>query len=67
VAGSVNGVGTMALFNKPSGVAVDLNGTIVVVDRVNPSIRLIKAGQKRSLGVCASEIDLAWCGGLTEL
>ena len=39
VPGSVDGAGTAARFNLPSGVAVDANGTIYVADTGNNTIR----------------------------
>ena len=45
VSGSVDGVGTMAKFNKPRGVAVDYAGNVWVADFENNLIRKIsKAG-----------------------
>jgi sugar lactone lactonase YvrE len=40
-AGFTDGVGTEALFNIPTGVAVDTSGNVYVVDRSNHKIRLI--------------------------
>ena len=39
--GSINGVGTAALFNRPFGVAVDTSGNVIVADINNHKIRLI--------------------------
>jgi ATP-dependent protease HslVU (ClpYQ) peptidase subunit len=39
--GSINGVGTAALFNWPIGVAVDTSGNVIVADLQNHKIRLI--------------------------
>ena len=39
--GSTNGVGTAALFNQPTGVAVDTLGNVIVADWGNHKIRLI--------------------------
>ena len=41
IAGNTNGVGTAALFNVPSGVAVDTSGKVYVADSANCKIRLI--------------------------
>jgi sugar lactone lactonase YvrE len=42
-AGSTDGIGTAASFNKPFGVAVDASGTVFVAERVNNLIRKISA------------------------
>ncbi|WP_198674075.1 SMP-30/gluconolactonase/LRE family protein [Chitinophaga alhagiae] len=42
-AGSTDGTGSGALFSKPYGVAVDVNGTVYVADRVNHKIRKVTA------------------------
>jgi ATP-dependent protease HslVU (ClpYQ) peptidase subunit len=39
--GSINGVGTAALFNGPSAVAVDTSGNVIVTDRNNHKVRII--------------------------
>ena len=39
--GSINGVGSAALFNWPYGVAVDTSGNVIVADLSNHKIRLI--------------------------
>ena len=39
--GSINGVGTAALFYSPRGVAVDTSGNVIVADQQNQKIRLI--------------------------
>jgi hypothetical protein len=39
--GSVNGVGSSALFNLPFGVALDTFGTVFVADRLNHNIRAV--------------------------
>ena len=41
VAGAANGTGTQALFNGPSGIAVDKSGNVYVADSDNNSIRKI--------------------------
>ncbi|TKC82919.1 hypothetical protein FAZ69_24755 [Trinickia terrae] len=41
VAGSADGTGTAATFNKPEGVAVDASGNVYVGDRSNNEIRVI--------------------------
>ena len=38
-AGNVNGIGTLATFNQPIGIAVDGNGNIYIADRGNNCIR----------------------------
>ena len=44
VPGNVNGTGTAARFDSPSGIAIDGNNTLFVCDRNNQSIRQISAG-----------------------
>jgi ATP-dependent protease HslVU (ClpYQ) peptidase subunit len=39
--GNINGVGTAALFNQPTSVAVDTSGNVIVADSSNHKIRLI--------------------------
>jgi hypothetical protein len=39
--GSINGVGSAALFNNPVGVAVDTLGNVIVADAFNHKVRLI--------------------------
>jgi len=41
VSGSVNGAGSAALFNKPSGVAVDSAEDVYVADTLNNTIRMV--------------------------
>ena len=41
LAGSNNGVGTVALFFSPSGVAVDTSGNVIVADTGNSKVRLL--------------------------
>ena len=43
--GSINGIGTAALFNTPSGVSADAFGNVYVADRSNNKIRLIYPNQ----------------------
>jgi sugar lactone lactonase YvrE len=43
-AGSQNGVGALATFNNPQGVAVDASGNVYVADAANNKIRLIAPG-----------------------
>lgn len=43
--GATNGPVATALFRNPEGVAVDMNGRLIVTDRGNNLIRLITAGQ----------------------
>ena len=44
VAGFVDGTSSAAMFNAPSGVAVDTNGNVFVCDFKNNRIRVIGAG-----------------------
>lgn len=41
--GYLDGIGTVAKFNGPAGVAVDNNGTLYVADRLNHRIRKISS------------------------
>jgi serine/threonine-protein kinase len=41
ISGSANGVGTMASFSNPYGVAVDMSGNVFVADKVNGLVRKI--------------------------
>jgi sugar lactone lactonase YvrE len=41
ISGSTNGTGTAALFNNPSGVAVDNTGNVYVADTANNTIRKV--------------------------
>jgi gliding motility-associated-like protein len=43
-AGLVNGTGSVAKFTSPSGIDLDLNGDILVADRVNHVIRRVTQG-----------------------
>lgn len=43
-AGFRDGVGTAAEFNRPSGIALDANGTLYIADRGNNVIRRITSG-----------------------
>jgi len=38
-AGSADGAGSTAMFNQPSGIAVDTNGNLYVADQANNLIR----------------------------
>src|SRR6202142_3898839 len=49
VPGSVDGNGTAALFNNPSGVAVDGTGNLYVADTGNDTIRKITPGGTSSI------------------
>lgn len=51
IAGFVNGIGTNARFNDPSGIAVDIAGNLIVADRNNHSIRkiIVSTGQVSTL------------------
>lgn len=50
VAGSADGAGAAALFNGPSGIAVDSAGNVIVADTVNGTIRKITpAGEVTTL------------------
>jgi len=56
--GSVDGVGTNALFNHPSGVAVDKAGNVFVADSLNNTIRkLTPAAADRTVAWLASGCD----------
>jgi len=39
--GGANGIGSLARFNRPSGVAVDTNGNVYVTDELNNAIRKV--------------------------
>jgi sugar lactone lactonase YvrE len=41
--GFLNGAGTIAQFNEPSGIAIDLNGNLFVSDAINHKIRKISS------------------------
>ena len=41
-AGSANGMGPAAQFNRPYGVAYDISGTLYVVDQSNNRIRVFR-------------------------
>ncbi len=62
----VDGSGTTAGFNYPSGVAVDASGNVFVADRENQRIRKVTAGGGTRIGsvaLCArllcSQCDIA--------
>jgi sugar lactone lactonase YvrE len=40
-AGSADGPGSTAMFNQPSGIAVDTNGNLYVADQANNMIRYV--------------------------
>jgi len=44
VSGTSNGRGTVALFNHPRGMGIDLSGTLYVADTGNDTIRAISSG-----------------------
>ncbi|MDP2138629.1 MAG: matrixin family metalloprotease [Candidatus Didemnitutus sp.] len=61
VSGSSDGVGSDALFNQPSGVAVDLTGDVYVADTGNSTIRRIT-----SLGLVSTVAGLPGVAGLKD-
>ena len=55
-AGSADGVGPEARFNRPWGIAVDRRGIVYVADRINATIRAISpAGTVHTLTGVAGE------------
>jgi sugar lactone lactonase YvrE len=60
-AGSADGVGSLGRFNCPSGVAVDLRGTVWVADTENHTIRAVW-----STGQVFTAAGLAGASGVTD-
>jgi sugar lactone lactonase YvrE len=61
VSGGADGTGAAAQFNHPSGVAVDVAGTIYVADALNHSVRRVTAG-----GVVTTLAGSAGVSGATD-
>ncbi|MEY2879480.1 MAG: hypothetical protein RLZZ15_1860, partial [Verrucomicrobiota bacterium] len=59
--GSSDGLGTLARFNQPAGLAIDSAGNIFVADTANQTIRRISSG-----GVVATIAGLARSSGSTS-
>jgi streptogramin lyase len=61
VPGTIDGTGTAALFNQPSGVAVDTSGNVYVADTYSHTIRRITAA-----GVVTTLAGLAGTAGSVD-
>jgi NHL repeat len=57
--GGADGMGAVARFHFPAGVAVDGTGTVYVADRANATIRKIAAGNVTTLAGSAGQIGSA--------
>jgi Immunoglobulin domain/NHL repeat len=61
VGGYADGTGAVALFNQPSGLAIDKSGNLYVADTANEVIRVIKSG-----GAVSTLVGLPSIAGLLD-
>ena len=76
VSGYVDGVGTVAKFNNPSGISVDSTGNAWVADTNNHMIRRINTAGRvhtcmythiySACGMCV-QLCVSVCGGVSEV
>ncbi|MGI9026924.1 MAG: hypothetical protein ACR2GP_15365 [Burkholderiaceae bacterium] len=60
--GSIDGIGTAALLNNPTGVVADTSGNVYVVDSGNGTVRKITAGVVTTVvGVADGRIGILTC------
>jgi hypothetical protein len=58
--GSVDGVGTAALFTSPQGITVDRFGNLYVADTANNTIRLGQVGFSLQAALVKGQLVLSW-------